>query len=185
MTQPPSNLEDLDFTALLGAGSPAVKPAPRSARIEGEGLIGEQSLARNGYHVVVARERGDQRSGGNKVLIVEDDDDTSALAVRALENGGYVTARAASASDVSDCLATLGVPALILLDIELPGLDGFQMLAKFRAHSKLASTPVVMFTARSTREDVVRGLTLGADGYIAKPVSPKTLLEVVGQVLGR
>lgn len=185
MTQPPGNLEDLDFTALLSPGAPAVRPAPRSIAIEGEGLIGERSLERDGYHVVVARPRDDGRSGGNKVMIVEDDDDTAALAARALEKGGYVTARAGGANEVSGCLLALGIPALILLDIELPGLDGFGILAKLRAHPKLASVPVVMFTARHSREDVIRGLTLGADGYVAKPVSPGTLLEVVGKVLGR
>ena len=180
----PKDLEDLDFPSLLGASAPGVEPAPRSAAIANQGLIGEQSLQRDGYHVVVARARSGARYKGSYVLIVEDDDDTAALAARALETGGYTTARAGDAPETAQRLSERGIPALILLDVELPGIDGFKMLAQLRAHQKLASTPVVMFTSRRTREDVIHGLTLGADGYVAKPVSPRTLLEVVAKILG-
>lgn len=173
---------DLDFTAPLDAGS-ALKAKPVTPAMSDEGLIGEKALRANGYHVVAARERGVKRQGKSVVLVVEDDDDTAQLAVRALQRGGYATGRAANAHEASRYMARLVIPELILLDVELPGMDGFDMLARMRAHPRLKDVPIVMFTARSTREDVVRGLTLGADGYIAKPVTPKVLLEVVGKVL--
>lgn len=178
-------LEDLDFIELLGPSGPSVKPKPATPEVEGEGLIGERALKAEGYHVVVARERGTVREGKPVVLVVEDDDDTAALAMRALERGGYAVGRAKDSKETAQYLQRLVIPELILLDVELPGIDGFKMLSQLRAHPKLASVPVVMFTSRSSREDVVRGITLGADGYIAKPVAPKTLVEVVKKVLGR
>lgn len=179
-----TGLEDLDYTRLLES-SAGIEPAPRTTRIDDEGLIGERSLASTGYHVAIARARAKAPAGKCHVLVVEDDDDTAALAGRALQNGGYSTSRAAGARETGHLLKTLGLPDLILLDVDLPGLSGFDMLARLRVHPKLSGIPVVMFTARSSKEDVVLGLRLGADGYIAKPVKPKVLLEVVGQVLGR
>ena len=181
----PPPLEDLDFVALLGPGGPSVAPKPATPEIQGEGLIGEKALKAEGYHVVLARERGVTRAGKPVILVVEDDDDTAALAVRALERGGYAVGRARDSMETATYLKRLVVPELILLDVELPGLDGFKMLSHLRAHPKLATVPVVMFTSRSSREDVVRGITLGADGYIAKPIAPKTLLEIVRKVLGQ
>lgn len=177
--------DDLDFTSMLDPGAPAMQPAPRTPQVESEATIGAGHLKRDGFHVVVARRRQGAPGAAGRVLIVEDDDDTASLAARALQKGGFATSRAVSAKETAHLLATLGLPALILLDVELPGLNGFEMLARLRAHPKLRRIPIVMFTARSSSEDVVRGLTLGADGYVAKPVSPARLLEAVAMVLGR
>ncbi len=184
MPRPPVELQDLDFDDLTSPHGPRIEAAPTSPQIEEEAQIGRRRLEQAGFHVVVARERGAAHSGKGHILIVEDDDDTAALAVRTLQNGGYETLRAGGAKETEHYLRTLGIPALILLDIDLPGLDGLEMLSRLRAQPRLAAVPVVLFTGRSTREDVVRGLTLGADGYIAKPVAPKVLLQVVRQVLG-
>ena len=184
MSRPPPSLEDLDFATIAGDDAPAVKPLASTPEIENEGLIGERALRSAGYHVVMARTRG-SLPGKSMVLIVEDDDDTAALAARALRNAGYATSRAGSARETAHFLGTIGIPALILLDVELPGLDGFKMLAQLRAHPRLAPIPIVMFTGKGTREDVIRGITLGADGYVVKPVKPATLVEVVGKVLGK
>ncbi len=73
-------------------------------------------------------------------------------------------------------------PDLVLLDINLPKLSGLEVLRRIRAESK---TPVIMLTVRAEDEDVVRGLDLGADDYIAKPFSPKTLLARIRAVLRR
>lgn len=183
-SRPPPDLEDLDFSKLTSPDAPAVQPAPASPEIEGEALIGERSLKKVGYHVVMARRRGSMGGGKKLVMVVEDHDDTAELAVRALKNGGYATMRAASSRECSHLLSTLGLPSLILLDVDLPqGLGGFEMLARFRAHPRLGAIPIVMFTARGSKEDVIRGLTLGADGYVVKPIAPRTLLEVVDKVL--
>jgi CheY-like chemotaxis protein len=164
---------------------PPAPPPPDPKKLESEALIGEKGLERDGFHVVIARRRQQAKSGKAIVLIVEDDEDTSALAARALQNGGYGTVRAKDAAETAAFLKRFGAPALMLLDVNLPnGYNGFDMLRHLRAHPTLSSIPVVMFTASRSREDVVRGLTFGADGYVAKPVTAQALREVVDKVLG-
>jgi CheY-like chemotaxis protein len=178
-------LEDLDFTTLAGPAAAARVAQPLTPEQREEALIGVQSMEAKGFHVVIARP-AERLPPGNRhhVLVVEDDDDTAALAARALERGGYVVFRAAGAGDAGKVLARMGAPHLVLLDVDMPGsIDGFAMLAKFRGHSKLKDLPIVMFTARCSIEDVTRGLQLGANGYVVKPVKPATLLSVVDTVL--
>jgi CheY-like chemotaxis protein len=182
--QGPEDPTDLDFTGLASASAPKAKAAPVTDKLRSQGLIGESALKSSGYHVVIARPHKRPDPTNNRILIVEDDEDTAELAARALRKGGFVTSRAVTAKETAHFLGRVGIPALILLDVELPGLDGFEMLARLRGHPKLGALPIVMFTGRSSSEDVVRGLTLGADGYVAKPATPKTLLEVVQRVLG-
>ena len=75
-------------------------------------------------------------------------------------------------------------PDLILLDVQLPDANGFDILAKMRQHPVLKSMPVIMLTAEATREAVLRGLQGGADGYVTKPFEPDMLITAVKAVLG-
>ena len=74
-------------------------------------------------------------------------------------------------------------PDLVLLDVMMPGLDGWQMLDAMKADPATASIPVVLLTARVQREDEIRGWTAGASDYLAKPFNPSTLNEVVRRTL--
>ena len=74
--------------------------------------------------------------------------------------------------------------ALILLDVQMPDANGFDVLARMRQHPVLKNMPVVMLTAEATRESVLRGLQGGADGYITKPFVPDVLVTAVKAVLG-
>ena len=74
-------------------------------------------------------------------------------------------------------------PHLVLLDVMLPDANGFDVLNRIRQHPVLQNTPVLMVTSLGEREDVVRGLTLGASGYITKPVKPSVLMQAVESVL--
>ncbi|MBM3347930.1 MAG: response regulator [Betaproteobacteria bacterium] len=76
-------------------------------------------------------------------------------------------------------------PDAVLLDVILPDANGFDILARIRQHPVLKAIPVIILTARATREDVLHGLAGGADGYITKPFDPDTLLRGVRAVLGR
>lgn len=183
MSHSPADPDDLDFTAMLAPQGAEVAPAPRTPEVEEAGLLGEDALGREGLYLVFNR-RPPTSSERRYALIVEDHDDTAALAEHALQRGGWRTASARDAKQAGALLAELGPPAIFLLDVELPGIDGFRMLAKLRAHSQLAHIPIVMVTARGEREDVVRGLRLGADGYVVKPVAPATLLDAVHKVVG-
>ena len=76
------------------------------------------------------------------------------------------------------------VPDLILLDVMLPDADGFDILMRLRQHPVLQHVAVIMLTAKTTREAVIRGMSLGADGYITKPCAPDALMRAVRTVLG-
>jgi DNA-binding response OmpR family regulator len=76
------------------------------------------------------------------------------------------------------------LPDLMLLDIGLPDADGFEILASLRRHPALQRLPVILLTSRATKEDVMHGLILGADGYITKPFEFDVLIGAMKAVLG-
>ncbi|MGH8217331.1 MAG: response regulator [Steroidobacteraceae bacterium] len=116
-----------------------------------------------------------------KVLVVDDDRDLLELIGFALAQAGFLVVKAAdgpSAVRVFDAEA----PDLVVLDINMPGASGFQVCEAIRARSRV---PVMMLTVRSEEEDLVKALELGADDYLTKPFSPKTLLARVRALLRR
>jgi DNA-binding response OmpR family regulator len=74
-------------------------------------------------------------------------------------------------------------PDLVILDVMMPGLDGYEVLTFIRETPRLEGLPVVMLTARAQLDDIQRGLTLGADAYLAKPFDPEELLSVVESLI--
>ena len=86
--------------------------------------------------------------------------------------------------DILIALRQQPAPDLILLDVQLPDANGFDILARMRHHPVLKSMPVIMLTAEATRESVLRGLQGGADGYVTKPFEPDLLITAVKAVLG-
>lgn len=117
-----------------------------------------------------------------KVLVVDDDLELLRLIAFALRQAGYLVVEA---QDGPSGVAAFERerPDLVLLDVNLPRLNGFEVLRRVRAAS--AETPVMMLTVRAGEEDQVRGLDLGADDYLAKPFSPRTLLARVRALLRR
>jgi DNA-binding response OmpR family regulator len=116
-----------------------------------------------------------------KILIVDDDPDLLSLVGFALTQSGFVVVKAA---DVPTALAVFAAetPDLAILDINLPGGSGFDICEGIRRQSRI---PVMMLTARGEEEDLVRALDLGADDYLTKPFSPRTLLARVRALLRR
>ena len=116
-----------------------------------------------------------------KILIVDDDRDLLALVGFALRQAGYVVVEA---GDVTSALRAYfdESPELAVLDINLPGGNGFAICKAIRAHSRI---PIMMLTARGEEEDLVQALDLGADDYLTKPFSPRTLLARVKALLRR
>ena len=116
-----------------------------------------------------------------KILVVDDDADLLALVAFALSQAGFVVVKA---TDVASALRLFAAeaPDLAILDINLPGGSGFDICAAVRRDSKI---PVMMLTARGEEEDLVRALDLGADEYLTKPFSPRTLLARVRALLRR
>jgi two-component system alkaline phosphatase synthesis response regulator PhoP len=119
-----------------------------------------------------------------RILVVEDHADIAELITHYLEKAGHATTVLTSGGDVLRHLRTSPADAVIL-DVMLPGMDGWLVCQAIRHEPALAATPVLMVTARADEGDRVRGLELGADDYVTKPFSPKELVARVAALLRR
>lgn len=119
-----------------------------------------------------------------KILIVEDEPDVADLVAFNLNRAGYET-EVASDGLIGLEKALADKPDLVLLDLMLPGKDGFAVCKELRSNSRTMETPVIMLTARTQIEDRIQGLEAGADDYLTKPFSPKELLLRVQTILRR
>ena len=116
-----------------------------------------------------------------KLLVADDDPDLLDLVAYALGQTGYLVVKAA---DGTAALAAFEAeaPDMVILDINMPGMTGFEVCSAIRSRS---TVPVMMLTARGEEQDLVRALDLGADDYLTKPFSPRTLLARVKALLRR
>jgi DNA-binding response OmpR family regulator len=115
------------------------------------------------------------------LLIIDDDRELCAMLIEYLGPEGFLTATASSGPAGLELLARTGID-LVVLDVMLPELSGFEVLRRIRAVSRV---PVIMLTARGEEVDRVVGLEMGADDYLAKPFSPRELVARVRAVLRR
>lgn len=118
------------------------------------------------------------------VLIVEDDPIQLSLLKTIVTKEGHDIAIARNRAEVLAALNRLPYPDLLLLDVQLPDVDGFMILEKAKQHPALKAARVVMVTARTERADIAKGVLLGADGYITKPYRPATMTAAIRQALG-
>lgn len=116
-----------------------------------------------------------------KILVVDDDLELLGLIGFTLRSAGYAVAEATTGPDAIE-VCRREDPALVILDVNLPGMSGFEVCRQMRAEGP---TPIMMLTVRNSEEDHVRGLDQGADEYLAKPFSPRTLLAHVRALLRR
>lgn len=119
-----------------------------------------------------------------KILIVEDEEDILELVSYNLIKEGYQVTGIATGEDALKTAKSVR-PHLILLDLMLPGVDGLEVCKLLRADSQVGHIPILMLTAKSEEADVVAGLEVGADDYLAKPFSPKILIARVRALLRR
>lgn len=119
-----------------------------------------------------------------RILVVEDERDIAALVAYHLTREGYRVLTADGGAEALDAL-TSERPDLIILDLMLPGLSGYEVLAEIRRREDGAAMPVIVLTARRDEADRVKGLELGADDYVTKPFSPRELVLRVAAVLRR
>ncbi len=119
--------------------------------------------------------------GSDNILIVDDDPNMLKLVSRVLKLEGFDVSTAADGSSALG-LVEHGEPALVLLDIMMPGLDGFQVIDLIRKHS---SVPIIMLTARNDVALIQRALVIGADDYIKKPFSTRVLIARIRAKLRR
>ena len=115
---------------------------------------------------------------GERVLIVEDNKKNMKLVRDVLQATGYGTLEATTGEDAVE-LARSQAPALVLMDVQLPGIDGVEALQRMRGDERTASIPVLALTAQAMIGDRERFLEAGFDGYLAKPVDVRELIEAV------
>jgi two-component system, cell cycle response regulator DivK len=120
---------------------------------------------------------------GERILVVEDNEKNMKLFRDVLQAKGYVPLEATSGERAVE-LATEHVPDLILMDVQLPGMDGIEALGHIRADERTASIPVVALTAQAMAGDRERFLESGFDGYISKPVDVLEFIETVSRYCG-
>lgn len=120
------------------------------------------------------------------ILLVEDNPDDEALTLRALKKNN-ISNEVVIARDGEEALNHLrgngnGLPALVLLDLKLPKVDGMEVLRHIRAESRTRLLPVVVLTTSKEEQDLINSYQLGANSYIRKPVNFAQFIEAVGQL---
>lgn len=117
-----------------------------------------------------------------KILVVDDESRMRKLVHDFLAKAGYQVLEAADGAEAVDIFFERNDISLVILDVMMPKLDGYQVLKEIRAYSQV---PVVMLTARGEEHDELKGFELGVDEYISKPFSPKILVARVEALLRR
>ena len=118
------------------------------------------------------------------VLAADDDPDILELVAFRLERSGYTVIQATDGQEALR-LALEKSPDLAVLDVMMPGLDGFELTRRLRAEEATRRMPIILLTARAQDADVQQGFDAGADDYIRKPFSPQELRSRVQAILGR
>jgi two-component system, OmpR family, alkaline phosphatase synthesis response regulator PhoP len=117
-----------------------------------------------------------------KILIVEDEIDIVELVSYTLKKEGFSVASCLTGTEAIEKVKEI-IPDLVVLDLMLPGMDGFEICRQMKFDTTTRNIPIIMLTAKSEESDIVTGLELGADDYVTKPFSPKILVARIRSVL--
>jgi len=120
-----------------------------------------------------------------KIMVVDNEPDIVKIVKISLELANYEAIEANSGEECLDKLEKGARPALILLDIMMPGLSGYETCEKIRKNPEYSGIKVVMLTAKGQKGDAEEGLRVGADDYIIKPFDPYELIEQVREIMSR
>lgn len=157
----------------------------------------EEAVARADYYLYLAKSTGRDRVVSEsedlprpkrKILIAEDDELVATLIRHRLAQEGFEVLHFSDGQSVLDAIGNNGADpeiSLVILDVLLPEMDGFELLSRLRQKRTMAQVPIVVLTVMGSEEDVVRGLALGADDYVVKPFSPTELLARVHRLMKR
>ena len=125
----------------------------------------------------------DEREQRSRVLVVEDDPANRQLAIRILERAGYLVEQAEGGPRALEMAKAMPLD-LVLMDLSMPGMDGFETTRRLRQLAGHASTPVIALTAHALSEDSQKAIAAGCDAVLVKPYRPAELIGAVAQVLG-
>ena len=117
-----------------------------------------------------------------KILVIEDDPEEREVLIQALKKSGYIVYGAQTGEEGLDIFRKVK-PDLVLLDVVLPGIDGWEVLRRIKAGPLSKRTPVVMVTAKSSDTDKVTGYEIGADFYITKPYNIMKILPIIRDIV--
>lgn len=180
---------DDEFT-LIFEGPPKAPPslAAASEAQKKEVKEGTAKLQQAGYCINIVRpatKLAPLAPGAKRyILCIDDDVPLVQILARKLTLDGYDVRTASDRQTIVAELQRLPSPDLILLDVGIPGTSGFDILQKLRKHPKLGSVPVIMLTGRVSPQDVLHGMTSGADGYVSKPFQFDALAVAIKTVFG-
>lgn len=121
----------------------------------------------------------------SRILVVDDEPDIVKIVKIAMELANYEIIEAYSGEECLEKLAKGPLPNLVLLDIMMPGMSGYETCGKIRENKAYKDIKVVMLTAKGQKGDAEEGLKVGADDYIIKPFDPYELIEQVKEILER
>jgi signal transduction histidine kinase/ligand-binding sensor domain-containing protein/DNA-binding response OmpR family regulator len=180
-----------EFIVSLPCGKAHLKPEDIASDDAGEGHLDFFDPGRSGYveepapesHITRARKPPSERSARHKVLLVEDNTDMRGYLIEHLNRDAHVI----EALDGADGLqkAVQEIPDLIISDVMMPGMDGFELCRKLKAAELTSHIPIILLTARGSGESKMEGLSLGADEYLTKPVNGQELRLRARNVLQR
>ena len=177
-----------DFVDFFDSKRAVIPTAAATAQAKKASAATALLLQERGYVVRIARRPGSKRelekSHTLSILAVEDEPVLSNMLKHILEAEGFKVRTAQNRAEIVAEFRRPPLPDLVLLDVMLPDVDGFEVLHKIRQHPALTTLPVVMLTAKATRDGVLKGITGGADGYITKPFEIRALVKAVNAVLG-
>jgi two-component system OmpR family response regulator len=178
----------LDFVDFFQITGPAKPSAAATAKAKKATAATTLLLQQHGYAVRIARRanagKRTEEARALSVLVVEDEPYLASMLKHVLANEGFDVRIAKCRDEIIAEFRRPPRPDLVLLDVVLPDVDGFEVLLKIRQHPGLRTLPVVMLTAKATRDAVLKGLAGGADGYITKPFEIDVLVKAVNVVLG-
>jgi DNA-binding response OmpR family regulator len=120
---------------------------------------------------------------GRRILVAEDDPNILRQIEFNLQSHGYSVTTAPNGADALKKLM-IDRPDLLITDIMMPEMDGFELVSSLRGDEQLADLPVIMLTARATDSDIAQGYTSGTDLYLTKPFNPTELISFVQRILG-
>ena len=129
--------------------------------------------------------RGGSPVTGLRAMVVDDAPDIRRLADLVLSMAGFRVTPAASGREALTLLAVGELPDIVLLDVQMPDVDGWETLSRLRGDPRTTHLPVVLCTVKGLPEDTLRGWTLGCDGYLGKPFDISGLVEELQGVLRR
>lgn len=173
--------ESLNLTASIG-----VVEVEAATRLEDALLQARRRLfmaRQSGRNQVVASD-AEEEDSVTRVLVAEDDEISATILLHRLEKEGLEVTRFDNGRDAYEA-ALDEVPDLVILDIKMPGMDGFEVLERLRRTPTYGDVPIILLTSMGSESDVVRGFNLGADDYVLKPFSPVELSARVWRLLRR